>query len=95
MLEDLCEVVQACADTRSCLPLSDTELALRLFIKRHAAQIEQDAKDAARYRWLKINATELTGEYGEAAQLYYGTYRSGPLQLDASIDAAMAKESKV
>jgi hypothetical protein len=46
MIDDLREVAQACADAKGYAPLSDTELTLRLFVKRHAAQIEQDARDA-------------------------------------------------
>lgn len=64
------------------------------FLRTHHAEIAEAVMDARRYRWLKYNATELTGEYGEAAQLYYGTYRSGPLELDASIDAAMHNSAR-
>jgi hypothetical protein len=78
MLEDLREVVQACADANGHAPLSDTELSLRLFIKRHAEQIERDARDAARYRWLRLR-----DEHVGLAQ-----------DVDQAIDAAMAKEGE-
>ena len=56
MLDDLRDVVQACADAKGHAPLSDTELTLRLFVKRHAAQIEQDARDAEVLRHERDNA---------------------------------------
>lgn len=64
------------------------------FLSTHHAEIAEALKDARRYRWLKQNATEQTGEYGEAAQLYFGTYRAGPLELDAAIDAAMHNSAR-
>ena len=44
MLEDLAEVVRACNDANGHAPLSDTELDLRAFIKRHKATITDMAK---------------------------------------------------
>lgn len=51
--------------------------------------------NAERYEWLKKNATQTPDEYGQAEQLYFGTYAAGDLDgaLDDAIKAAAAAPS--
>lgn len=43
--------------------------------------------NAERYEWLKKNATQTPDEYGQAEQLYFGTYAAG--DLDGALDDAI------
>ena len=51
--------------------------------------------NAERYEWLKKHATQTPDEYGQAEQLYFGTYAAGDLDgaLDDAIKAAAAAPS--
>ena len=43
--------------------------------------------NAERYEWLKKHATQTPDEYGQAEQLYFGTYAAG--DLDGALDDAI------
>ena len=52
--------------------------------------VEQDAKDAARYRWLRQHAKEIVFPRGDNPTNYDPSYE-GPEELDAAIDKELAK----
>ena len=70
---------EACVDVKACDRLGEMINALDAAIE----QREQDAKGAARYRWLRDMRNR-----EQAAMLV-----SFKMNLDAAIDAAMAEES--
>lgn len=98
MINDLREVVQACTDAKGHAPLSDTELTLRLFVKRHAAQIEQDARDGELWRRHKSSLGNGHTHICRKCGLGYSPIGSESEDCPScgfnGIDAAMAEESE-
>lgn len=57
-----------------------------------ADEVERLRADAARYRFLRDHCVEHPSEYGEASQIYFGTFATGA--ADAAIDRALAEQQQ-
>lgn len=102
MLEDLAVAVRACDDANGHAPLSDTELDLRVFIKRHHATITDMAKrleaaerDAARYRWLREHFRFANDSLREIwFDAHTRVNQEDAKDLDKEIDAALQESGE-
>lgn len=64
----------------------ETALTIRRVTGSGVVVSPADARDAARYAWLRENCVETADTYGISGQLYFGTFA---MPLDAALDAAM------
>lgn len=71
-----------------------TLLALITHIRSLEARLEEAEKDAARYQWLRGNGAFAPSAWGNGWALACGSSRYSSVELDASVDAAIAQEGQ-